>query len=196
MGQGQSSSSNRHRHARDIEFEQPSPYASAIARKTPHLGAAATSSSDKGGLRRARTIRHDVNTGIGGLQQTTKHHSSSTAASTQKSSSTSTVSSTGATTTRYIPHMKTGKGLTMPRGGAPLHSGNVSSDAGANGGYGSPDSWGFHINITPTPQEVYAANAGGPSSSGLVDPRRHQNQVFKNLQNANTTNMGWTSVPI
>jgi hypothetical protein len=88
--------------------------------------------------------------------------------------------------------MKSGKGLTMPRGGAPLHG---ESHAEANG-YTSPDSWGFHINITPT-QEVYAANAGGPTTGikGL-DPKRRQNPVFQNLQSSNTTNMGWTSVPI
>ena len=193
---GQSSSSNRH--SRDVEFEQPSPYASAIARKKPILVEKIPLNDANGGLR--RSIRHDMNAGMAGLENANQHHSSSTASSTQKSS-TSTVSSTsgGGGGTRYIPNMKKSKGLTMPRGGAPLHSGQIaaapSSDTpnSTNGGYTSPDAWGFHINITPT-QEVYAANVGGTASS--LDPKRRQNQVFKNLQNANTTNMGWTSVPI
>lgn len=180
MGQQQS---------REIKFEQPSPYASAVVRKTPHLGT--TASSNHGGMRRARSIRHDVNSGVGGFQSSHHHHSSSTASSSQKSTSNSTVSSSAGT--RYIPHMKSGKGLTMPRGGAPLHGAGSPADSN---GYTSPDSWGFHINITPT-QEVYAANAGGQTTgtSGIA-PTRRQNQVFKNLQSSNTTNMGWTSVPI
>lgn len=177
MGQS-SSSHHKDRQRHDIEFEQPSPYASAVVRKTPNLGG-----TSNGGMRRERSIRHDAS-GVGGFQSNHHYNSSSTTSSSQKS-----------TEMRYIPKIpKSGKGLIMPRGGAPLHGGGGGGAPADH--YTSPDSWGFHINITPT-QDVYAANVAGSAleNKGL-DPKRRQNQVFQNLQSSNTTNMGWTSVPI
>jgi hypothetical protein len=109
----------------------------------------------------------------------------------------STTSSASTNGPRYIPNMKSGdKGLVMPRGGAPLHGHNAPQADPSTAGYTSPDSWGFHINITPN-QELYASSgvpAGPLSAPSSMEGKR--NHVFQNLQNSNKTNMGWTSVPI
>jgi hypothetical protein len=169
MGQ---SASHHHPQQQRYTAEQPSPYASAVVRKTADFG------NTNGGLKRA-----------------SGHHSlSSTTSSSNKSSSNSTMSSSHGT--RYIPKMKDGgKGLVMPRGGAPLHVANAPPADLATVGYTSPDSWGFHINITPT-QELYAANGVPPGPYAAPRTDGKQNHVFQNLQSSNKTNMGWTSVPI
>jgi hypothetical protein len=80
----------------------------------------------------------------------------------------------------------------MPRGGTALQGDNdppVDPDT-------SPDSWGFHINITPT-QELYSAS--GVSTGPHLPPSAmdgKQNHVFQTLQNSNKTKVGWTNVPI
>ncbi|KAG7346790.1 hypothetical protein IV203_037791 [Nitzschia inconspicua] len=172
MGQSASSHSNHQQHR--YGPEQPSPYASAVVRKTADF------ESTNGGLKRASG----------------QHSLSSTLSSSHRGSSNSTASSSNGAT-RYIPNMKGGsKGLVMPRGGAPLHSVlNAPPADPSTGGYASPDSWGFHINITPT-QELYAANSASqvPCAAPMTDGKR--NQVFQNLQSSNKTNMGWTSFPI
>lgn len=179
---GQSASSHQQQR---FATDQQSPYASAVVRKTADFGSNAS----------------------GGLKRANGHHSlSSTTSSSNKSSSTSTtLSSQGGTSMsasapRYIPNMKDGgKGLVMPRGGAPMHAMAGASNAlptDPSSGVTSPDSWGFHINITPT-QELYAASGGlptGPYAAPRTDSKR--NHVFQNLQKSNKNNMGWTSVPI
>lgn len=175
MGQSASSHQQNQRFATD----QQSPYASVVVRKTADFG-----SNASGGLKRAN--------GDDSLSSSNKSSSTSTTLSSHGGTSMS------ASATRYIPNMKDGgKGLVMPRGGAPMHAmaGSVPP-ADPSSGVTSPDSWGFHINITPT-QELYAANGGlptGPYAAPRTDGKR--NHVFQNLQNSNKNNMGWTSVPI
>jgi hypothetical protein len=135
MGQSASSHQQNQRFATD----QQSPYASAVVRKTADFGSNAS----------------------GGLKRANGHHSLSSTSTTLSSQG---GTSTSASATRYIPNMKDGgKGLVMPRGGAPMHAmAGSAPPADPSSGVTSPDSWGFHINITPT-QELYAANGGLPT---------------------------------
>lgn len=190
---GQSASSQQHGR---YPAQEPSPYASAVIRKKPHLQL--ESCNPNSGM--IRSIPHDTREGLQSLS------SASTPKSSSNSSTVSSSSDSSGGTLRYIPKMKEGgQGLLMPRGGNHLQHSGIGEGSGPtdpNPGYASPDSWGFHINITPT-QEMYTANSGmvptaGPHS-GMYDKdgkQRRLNPVFQNLQNSNKTNMGWTSVPI
>ena len=108
---------------------------------------------------------------------------------------------------RYIPRM----------GGASINMPSFSHPGGGSPGYVSPE-WGWYINTTPPTPEMYHSQSsfgaaskltrtdvsGAPnfpfatqnSAAKTTTSKPHHNQVFQNLQNNMTQNMGWTSVPI
>ena len=113
---------------------------------------------------------------------------------------------------RYLPKM----------GGASINMPSFSHSGGGSPGYVSPE-WGWYINTTPPTPEMYHSQSSFGASSKLtrtdasaapnfpfasqtvaaaqtsgksISAKPHHNQVFQNLQNNMTQNMGWTSVPI
>lgn len=118
---------------------------------------------------------------------------------------------------RYIPSMKGSKGVLLPTRpyGQFQSTDKQHISGGTNGAEMSPQ-WGWYISTTPPTPELYHNSRGSPATSATrissiieqnndndstsLDANNNgqvrENLVFRNLQKANNTPMGWTSIPI